>query len=291
VNQDAPSVRLELLSAEVKRLREAAGKSGKDAAQAARINRATLSKIENAHARPQEATLTALLDLYGVTGWKREYLHALREEGNSPGWLQPLVGEIAGEYTAFIYLESKARVIRCFETLIIPGLLQTAAYARALVAGAKQGASADQVGARVRIRMERQKRLREGGVHFDAVFTEASLRYLVGGPDIMRGQLAHLLELADAPNVSVRVIPLGSDAHPSMMASYVVLEFQPGNPSIVYLESATEARFLEQATHVERYGAIHDQLHRFAVDPGESKRLIRQRLIELEEGVHSAPVI
>jgi transcriptional regulator with XRE-family HTH domain len=277
-----PSIRLHGLAEELKRLRKAAGKTQGEAAAAAGIDRATLSKVENARACPQLATLETLLDLYAVAEPKRAQLWALRNDGQAPEWRQPIPVGITEGYGTFILLESRAVVEHCYETLVVPGLIQTEGYARAHAIAALPDASEDEIAIRVRARMERQHTFLAKGTRFEAILTEAALRYRVGGREVMCRQLGRLLDLCGRPNFTLQVIPGGADAHPSMSGGFCTLEFERGNPGAVYFESATEARFLHKTEEVATYRAIFERLSRVALDQASTERLISRLLADMK---------
>jgi hypothetical protein len=144
----------------------------------------------------------------------------------------------------------------------VPGLLQTEAYARAQLRGTLPHATEAEIESRVAARLERQPvLLKADAPKLWAIMDEAALRRLVGGPDVMRGQAAHLLEARLLPNVTIQVIPYDAGAHPGMDGSFVILEF-PGqdDPSIVYVESAAGGLFLEQDAEIRRYMLMFEHL-------------------------------
>jgi transcriptional regulator with XRE-family HTH domain len=151
-----PTVRHRRLAAELRRLREAVGMTQEDVSERTGKDRSTLYRLENAQQRPQRSTLIQLLDLYGVSPEQRADLLALLREASQRGWMQPHRSDLPEIYSDYISFESEARSISNYESLFIPGLLQTEDYARAVIRGTLPHASTEQVENRVAARMERQ---------------------------------------------------------------------------------------------------------------------------------------
>lgn len=276
-----PTVRLRRLAAELRRLRNGAELKWEDVSTEAGINNATLFRIETARSRPQMRTLTALLDLYEVGGEHREYLTSLCRDAAQQGWMQPYHSELPEEYTAYISFESEAKGIRNYESLYVPGLLQTQDYARAVIRGTLISATDVEVEDRVRARVERQDGL-AGDVKFWAVFDEAALRRMVGGPDVMRAQLEHLVSTAKARNITFQVIPFGAGPHPGMLGQFIVLDFaDPMDTDLIYIDSMAGDLFLESEADVSRYRTIFDNLVAVALSPKASASLVGEISTEL----------
>jgi transcriptional regulator with XRE-family HTH domain len=234
-----PTVRLRRLAAELRRLRSAAQLSRENVEEQTGVNEGTLYRLETARARPQRRTLMALLDLYGADEALRADLLAIARGADDQGWLRPYHADLAEEYTAYISFEAEARSVRNYESLYIPGLLQTEDYARAVIAGTLPMATQTQVDQRVQARMERRQLLdRDDPVELWAVFDEAAIRRLVGGREVMHAQVTHLIEAGRKPNVTVQVIPFEAGAHPGMPGSFIHLDFKdPLDPELVYVDT------------------------------------------------------
>src|ERR1022692_2924216 len=206
--RSTPTVRHRRLAAELRRLRESAGLTQEDVSERTGKDRSTLYRLENAQQRPQRSTLIQLLDLYGTDQERRGGLLALLRQAGQRGWMQPYRSDLPEIYSDYISFESEARSIWNYESLFIPGLLQTEDYARAVIRGGLPAASTEQVENRVMARMERQAVLaREDPPQLWAITDEAAVRRLVGGRTVMREQLARLRDAAALPNVTVQVIP------------------------------------------------------------------------------------
>jgi transcriptional regulator with XRE-family HTH domain len=253
-------------------LRSGAELSREDVEERTGINEATLYRIETARARPQRRTLVALLDLYGVTDPQRSDLLAISRGAEHQGWLQPYHAELPEEYTAYIAFEAEARSVRNYESLYIPGLLQTEDYARAVVVGGLPMATHTEVEQRVQARLERQALLTRGKpLELWAIVDEAAIRRLVGGPEIMQAQLKHLLEAAEAPNVTFQMIPYDKGAHPGMSGSFVHMDFDdPLDPELVYIDTLAGDLFLEADADIRRYKTMFEHLRAVALSPRET---------------------
>jgi transcriptional regulator with XRE-family HTH domain len=270
------TVRLRRLAAELKRLREAAGLTQEDVSERTGKDRSTLYRLENAQQRPQRSTLIQLLDLYGADQEQRTGLLTLLREAKQLGWMQPHHAELPAVYSDYIGFESEARTISNYESLFVPGLLQTEDYARAVIRGTWPHATDDEVENRVRARMERQALLtRDHSPQLWAIMDEAAVRRVVGGQAVMRAQLARLAEAAALPHVTVQIIPYDAGAHPGMPGSFVVLDFpNPADQSIVYLDSMAGDLFLEDDVEIRRYMLMFDHLRAAALRPDQSTALL-----------------
>jgi len=286
-----PTVRLRRLAAELRRLRSAAGLSREQVEAETGVNEGTLYRLETARARPQRRTLIALLDLYHVNGALKDDLIDIARTADGQGWLRPYHSELPEEYAAYISFESEARAVRNYESLFIPGLLQTEDYARSVISGTLPMASQTEVEQRVRARLERQELLhRDNPLELWAIVDEAAIRRLVGGWAVMRAQLAHLLEAADQPNVTLQVIPYDVGAHPGMPGSFVYMEFaEPGDPELVYVDTLAGDLFLEADADLRRYSQMFDHLRAAALSPAQTAGMISTVMAELEVGRDGSP--
>ncbi|WP_256513747.1 helix-turn-helix domain-containing protein [Actinoallomurus soli] len=269
-----PTVRLRRLAGSLSRLRTARGLSREDVAEATGINKATLYRIEKAKVRPQTRTLAAMLTLYGVDLDEQRALTKLLKDSPQPGWWQAYTDELPEEYSTYIEFEDEARSVWNYESLYIPGLLQTEEYARAVIPGGMPSLSREEVDRRVQVRMERQAILdRDPTFHLWAICDEAAIHRAVGGPTVMRDQLVHLVSVMERPNVTLQVVPFATGAHPGMPGSFVVLQF-PGDPSVVYIDSMAGNLFLEEETDVRRYTGLYEHLRAVAISPGATRQLL-----------------
>ena len=250
------------LGARLRELREAAGLTQEEVSERTGKDRSTLYRLESAQQRPQRSTLIQLLDLYGVAEPLRGDLLTLLREAKQRGWMLPYRSELPAVYSDYISLEDEARSISNYESLCVPGLLQTEAYARDQLRGTLPYASDEDIEVRVAARMERQAVLsKEGAPKLWAIMDEAALRRTVGGRDVMRGQIAHLLEARSRPNLAIQVIPFAAGAHPGVAGAFVLLDFEgETDQSIVYIESAAGGLFLEEDADRRRYMLMFEHL-------------------------------
>jgi transcriptional regulator with XRE-family HTH domain len=246
------------------------------------INRSTLIRVEKAERPPLRQTLIALLNLYAVEGDERNALLALADNANETEWVRLLRDELPSPYGTFIDLESEACSIRSYQPGLIPGLLQTEGYARAQARAALPQATDTEIEARVIARNERQAAFAERDAHLFAIITEAALWWQVGGPEVQRGQLLRLLDALESRHVSLGVVPFNAGAHPSMTASFAILDFDH-DPAVVYTENAGGAVFLEDSADVDGFRGIYERLDVIALDPTISHRLIAATLREIQE--------
>lgn len=274
------TVRLRRLAAEVRRLREAEDLSQEDVCERTGMTRSTLYRIENGQRRPQRRTLIQLLDLYGVDEPQRGELLTLLKDSGQRGWMQRFKG-LPEQYSTYISFEAEAQALRHYESQLIPGLLQTEDYARAVIRGVLPQATPEEVADRIVVRMERQSHLtREHPLQLWAIMDEAALRRTVGDPKIMKAQLHRLKDVAELPYVTLQVIPFGTGAHPGMMGAFMIIDFpDPSDPSVVCIENGAGNLFLEDSAEIRRYDLMYDHLQAIALSPDETRRLLN-RIIE-----------
>lgn len=273
-----PTVRLRRLAAELRRLRRAADMSREEVSTQTGINNATLYRIETARARPQMRTLVTLLNLYGVDAEQRDYLTILCRDAAKQGWLRPYHSDLPEEYTAYISFEAEAAGVRNYESLFIPGLLQTEEYARAVIRGGLPMASQQEIEDRVQARIERQQVLtKDNPLKLWAIVDEAALRRLVGGKEVMRAQLQRLMDAVAEPHITLQIIPFSSGAHAGMPGAFVLMDFNdPMDTDLIYIDSMAGDLFLESDADISRYTSIFDNLRAVALSPDGSATIIAE---------------
>ncbi|WP_307802051.1 helix-turn-helix domain-containing protein [Actinomadura violacea] len=260
-----PTVLRMVVGAQLRRLREAAEISTEAAGYEIRGSHSKISRLELGRVGFKERDVADLLTLYGVDDpVRREALLELAEQANRPGWWQPYADVVPSWFEPYLGLEQGAVLVRVFEVQSVPDLLQTADYARALIAARHPGAGAEEIDRRVELRMRRRLVLeRPEPVRLWAVLDEAALRRVVGGPEVMRGQLRHLIEISRLPNVTVQVLPFAAGGHAAESGPVTLLRFaEPELPDVVYLEQLTGALYPDRASDVTRY---RDALNRLGV--------------------------
>jgi hypothetical protein len=160
-------------------------------------------------------------------------------------------------------LEAAATLIRDFEPGVFPGLLQIPDYARAIHEAAMPKLSPELLGKRIEVRRRRQEiliRREPAPPRLEAIMDEAALHRVVGGPDVMRAQIDHIVEVCQFPHVTVRVVPFDAGAHPALDSTFILLEFEDPVPGVVYVEGLVGHLYLERAQDVQRYEQVFDRL-------------------------------
>jgi transcriptional regulator with XRE-family HTH domain len=274
--RQTPTVRLRRLAAELRSLRAASGLTREEVVERTGINSATMYRIEHARVRPQTRTLRTLLDLYGMERDQQADLVELLRDARERGWLHPYQSELPEQYMTFIGFEGEAESAWDYDSLFIPGLLQTEDYARAVITGVLPFASRDEVERRVEVRMERQQVLRgDSPLQLWGIVDEAALRRQVGSPAIMRAQFRHLVEASELPNVTFQVIPFDAGAHAGMPGSFIVLQFaDEAIPDVIYIDSMAGDLFLEAESDVRRYKLVFEHLRAVSASPDASRSLL-----------------
>lgn len=271
----SPVVRRRRLGLELRALRETAGLSGEEVADRLGWSTSKLSRMEVGRNPPGAADLGKLLDLYGVADpARRDELAVLLREAKRKGWWQ-VYSDIP--YSTYIGLEAEAVSMLAYEQ-VIPGLFQTEAYARAIITGTVPGIDAETLDQRTEVRLTRQAVLsRERPLQVRAVLDETCVRRLVGGREVMRPQLARLLDLAGRPNVIVQVLPFDAGAHPgTMLGPFIVLGFDhPADPGVVYVEGDSDP-YPDREGDLQRYTAAFDRLRSLALSAPQTRDLLRQ---------------
>lgn len=274
--RQTPTVRLRRLAAELRSLRATSGLTRETVVDRTGINAATLYRIEHGRVRPQTRTLRTLLDLYGVDQDQQAELVALLRDARQRGWLHAFQSELPEHYTTYIGFEGEAHSVWNYESLFIPGLLQTEDYARAVIRGGLPNASRDEVERRVEVRMERQALLHnENPLHLWSIVDEAALRREVGGPEVMQAQFRYLMEVSELPHVTFQLIPFDAGAHPGMPGSFILLQFgDAAIPDVIYVDTMAGELFLEEETDVRRYKLVFEHLRAVAASPEASLSLV-----------------
>jgi transcriptional regulator with XRE-family HTH domain len=280
-----PTVRLRRLAGELRRLRASSDLTREVVCERTGINEATLYRLETGRARPQRRTLLSLLDVYRVTDAERDVLLELVKSDQPSGGPQPRYANLPEQLSAYMTFEAEAAAVRNYETAFVPGLLQTEAYARAVVRGVLPEATDDDVEQRIHARLERQTLLtKPNPLRLWAILDEAALRRVVGGPKVMREQLRFLVEAGGEPHVTVQLVPFSAGAHPGMPGSFVVMSFaDPADPEIVYLDSMAGDLFLETEGDIRRFGSVFDHLRATALSPQDSQKFIESMDLEAEQ--------
>ncbi|MFI5618610.1 helix-turn-helix domain-containing protein [Streptomyces sp. NPDC051567] len=284
-----PAVRRRKLGEELRALRDRSGLTSGEAARAVGWHQSKISRIETGRSGVRPDDIRLLLDAYGevVSARHRALLEALAVSAAGPGpggddagrvrhWWHDYRVLLPREYRDFISLEAGARSARTVELSVVPGLLQTAGYARAVTRSALGGASGPQVDALVDVRLARQAVLRaDPPLELSAVVDEAALRREVGGPGVMAEQLRHLVEVARLPRVRLQVLPFSAGGHPGLTGPFVIFSFPDiADLDVVVLDHLTSSLHLERKEDVEAYSAVFRTIQAHALPPQDSSDLI-----------------
>ncbi|MFD6323692.1 helix-turn-helix domain-containing protein [Streptomyces sp. NPDC058442] len=274
------------LGDELRRLREAAALTTAQAAEALDCTKGKISRIENGRVTVRLPDLTAMLLAYGATNTElRDRLSLLARKANRrrrQGWWNQYGPVLADTYRDYIALETMAGTIRTFQAQLVPGLLQTPEYIRAVTVASHQWQTADEIEQFVQVRLARQERLvSDSPLQLWAVLSEAVLLQQVGGPKVMSAQLNQLLIASEQPNVTVQILPFSRGAHASMFGPYVVLGFpEEAALDVVLADNPTGSMWLEREAEVGRYQELFDAARTSALSPVESRMVIRRRAKE-----------
>ncbi|MED7922863.1 helix-turn-helix transcriptional regulator [Nonomuraea sp. LP-02] len=276
----SPTVLRILLGTQLRRLRTEKGISREDAGYSIRASHAKISRLELGQVSFKQRDVADLLTLYGVTDpGERQQLLDLAKQANAPGWWHKYGDVLPAWFEVYIGLEGAASSIRTYENQFVPGLLQTAGYARAVIELAHEKATRAELDRRVALRTTRQRRL-ESGLTLWAVIDEAVVRRTLGGPDIMRAQIAHLLDVTAERNVTVQVMPFDRGGHAAAGGPFSILRFPERElPDVVYMEQLTSALYLDKPADSDNYMEVMDRLSVQAETPKETRRFL-ERLIQ-----------
>lgn len=271
-------VRRMLLGSQLRRLREARGITREAAGYSIRASESKISRMELGRVSFKTRDVEDLLTLYGITDeQERSALVALAREANVAGWWHSYSDVLPNWFPTYVGLEGAASLIRVYEVQFVHGLLQTEAYARAVVRRGMKGASEEDVEKRVALRLERQKYLvSENAPEFHIVLDEAALRRPYGDRAVMREQLQHLIDMSERPNVRLQVMPFSFGGHSGESGAFTILSFPESDLSdVVFLEQLTSALYLDKREDVLQYEQALKELQQDSPGPAESRDVLR----------------
>jgi transcriptional regulator with XRE-family HTH domain len=277
----SPTVRRRELGALLRKLRLEKGFTVEQAAERLMFSMSKLSRMETGHGVATPRDVRDLCDLFGVTDKaERDRLTQLAREGKQQGWWQSY--ELT--YATYVGLEAEAVAISDFQSSVVPGLLQTAAYARAGHEAAMPRLSPTQIEMQIEAKLTRQGLLTQSNPpSFEAVLDEAALHRVVGGPRVMAAQLGHLIEAASLPTVTIQVIPFAVGSHPGLESNFNILELPPPTPSVVFVEGLVGSMYLERADDLERYRKVFERLQSIALSPKDTISTIAKIRTQFKE--------
>jgi transcriptional regulator with XRE-family HTH domain len=276
-----PTVRRLLVGSMLRRLRTEKGITREEAADAIRASAWKIHRLENGQVGYKDRDLVDLLGFYGITDQQEiAALLELAREANSPGWWFRYGDVVPPWFRAYMDLEAAATLIRAYEGQLVPGLLQTADYARATIAGMLLPQAPEEVERRVTLKLARQQILEDpDGPRLWAVVDEAALRRPVGGTQVMRGQLERLIDATRLANVVLQVLRLSVAVHPAMTGAFSILRFADQElPDVVYVEQLTNALYLDKLDDVNQYLQVMDNISTRAAPPDQTVDILQELL-------------
>ena len=268
----SPTVRRRELGTLLRALRNGKGLTVEQVAEQLMCSPSKVSRMETGHgATPRD--IRDLCDLYVVTDTaEREHLMSLAREGKQTGWWQDYDLDY---FATYVGLEAAAIEIKSYQSAIVPGLLQTQSYARAMHRASVPEIDPERIDQLIDVRLTRQQLLAQNvPLRLDVVLDEAVLHRAVGGPAVMSEQLDRLIEMSNRPNVTIQIIPYSVGAHPAMDSTFHILEFTGSVPSVVYVEGLVGWIYLERPQDIDRYQQVFEHLRTVASSPQESIELL-----------------
>ncbi|MEU3166658.1 helix-turn-helix transcriptional regulator [Streptosporangium sp. NPDC006930] len=265
--------------AELSRLRKDSGLTRGEVAERIGSTDTTVWRYETGQSRPRPSDVSALTEVYGVTGEARDSLIQMAVEARRRSWWHPHRQALKPGFDSYIGLEAEASLVRSYEPLVVPGLMQTEPYARAVIEATSVVQTPSTVEETVSVRISRQRLLHGPGdpIHLVAVLDEAVIRRRIGGGDIMSEQLEHLVHLGTLPNVEIRVVPFSVGAHAAMDGKFCLLSFpEPEAPDLLYLEQAASGDVPDNPEQVRRYASMFESLCEMALSEEASAAFIAQ---------------
>jgi transcriptional regulator with XRE-family HTH domain len=279
-----PTVRRRRLGTELRRLREAHSIKLEEVAEKLGLAPSTLSRIETGKAPTRTAYLTAMLDLYGVHDPAgRQILVDMAREGHRKGWWAAWEDVLPTGFGVYVGLEAEASSLRAYESLVVHGLLQTEAYARAASTALRRRQSPEQIERLVALRMQRQEViLRADPIELWLILDEAVIRRTMGSPELMRAQLNHLADASQWPNVTLQVLPFSAGLHPCLNGPFTIIEFPDRfDPDVVYTEGVAGQAYLERDRDVRIRAEAFDLIRAASLSPADSADLISKLAREI----------
>lgn len=276
----APTVGQVVLGRRLQELREAAGIRREQAAAVLRVAAATVRRMETAEVTLKIPYVQLLLATYGVGDEETAAFVALAEEANRPGWWQRFHDVLPDWFSMYVSLEGAARMIRSYEPHFVPGLLQTEAYARAVMeAGTIGQTRPETIERHVSLRLARQRLLEQPDPpHLWVIMDETALRRPVSEDGaVQREQLDRLLELVELEAVTLQVAELSQGPHPGTYAPFTLFRFgEPELPDMVFTEYLTGALYLDSREEVSTHLEVLDHMAAHAASASRTKKLLRE---------------
>jgi len=272
------------LGSQLRRLRKERQVTREAAGWEIRASESKISRMELGRVPFKERDVSDLLTLYGVGEPERRELLGLARRASEPGWWQEYADVVPPWFLGYLGLEEAASMIRAYEVHFVPGLLQTDAYARAVIAHGHTGAGADEIDRRLAVRRGRRRVLhRPDPPQVWAVMDEGVLHRRFGGKAVMRGQLEALIEAAEQPHVRIQIVPFRGSPHAAAGLPFAILRFAEDELSdVVYVEQLTSALYLDKPADVEHYATTMERACLEAEPPDRTTAMLHKILDELD---------
>ncbi|NNH73816.1 helix-turn-helix domain-containing protein [Nocardia uniformis] len=271
-----PSALRFLIGHDLRVARERVSKTQVEAARILGCAQSRINSLETAKIQQQPDEVDKLLTFYGVGVAHRDRITSLAARADQTTWWAPFRDVLPGWFKTFVGLEGLATAAFTYEPQLLPGQLQTADYATAQLDGDLRVAPRD-VPQVVRARMARQRLAGVDNLRFRAVIEEHVLERMIGGPQVMRGQLEHLIELMRLDNVELHVMPTAVAVHDGLDGDFMLLDFCQAQ-SIGYIEYPSGALYVQEEDLVEEYRMVADRLCRTALSTADSADFIQSRI-------------
>ncbi len=271
-----PTIQRRRLGNALKLARERAGKTQDEAAERIDAAGSKISRLELGQSGIKLTDLGILLDYYGVDGEQAESMRDLARAGRQRGRWSGYRNVVPDWFRQYVDLETDASELRWYQAEIVPGLLQTESYIRAMLTSGQPRATDEEVDQQIRVRLERTKILdRPDAPQLCFILSESALRRNVGGPSVMRDQLHFLADAAERPNIELQLLPFDAQTYEVSSFGFTVLRFDhDASSDVVYLEDYTDASYLDRLDAVRAYSKLWNRLQAAALGPVESRQLI-----------------
>jgi transcriptional regulator with XRE-family HTH domain len=276
----SPTVRRRRLGQELRQLRDAAGLTIEEVAERLEVSPAKISRIETGRVGVRPRDVSDLLDQYEVQGSHRDNLLTLTREARQQGWWHSYSDVLSEGTDIWVGLETEAKTIRSYEVQLIPGLLQTSEYARAVLrAHYRSEQSPEQIEQRVKFRMARQQLvIEQNNTPIWVVLDEAVLRRQMGPPEVMQSQYRRLIELSEEYNITIQVLPFDAGVYSGVPVGFLIMQLAQPDPDVVVIEHRGGVLYLERPQEVAAYTHIFDRIRATAKGPEESISFISNQL-------------
>ncbi|MGW2375152.1 MULTISPECIES: helix-turn-helix domain-containing protein [Kitasatospora] len=279
---DSPTVLRRRLGSELRRLRDRAGLQAKAVADELGFSATKVSRIESGQTTLKESDVRAMLELYGVSDAAelRQFI-SLTRRSTQRGWWHDYGDTLPDWFQTYVGLEADAARIRGYEVELVPGLFQTADYARAMFGVSPANLRPEEIERRVRLRIQRQEVFhRQDPPDVRVILSESAFRRPVGGPAVMHSQVEHLIALSEKPCVTIQVLPFNYGPHPSMSTAFNILSFADVPGDIVYVEALTSSLYLERDDDIAHHERVFEQLTTAAISPDDSRTWMQELAIK-----------